>query len=347
MKNTFKLSLFALILCSVLSLSACSSASDKYTAQLYSMDTIITLTAYGDKAEAALDSSISLIGSFETMFDPENVLSDVYELNNSAGEATVVKWQLASMLETASTVYTRSYGAYDISVYPLTKIWGFVDGMYTVPTSAEISETLEYVGFDQIDIISFSSDDYAMVTMPEGMELSFASLAKGFTSDYIISTLKSAGVESAVISLGGNVQTLGLKPDGSNWNVAITNPNDTGSYVGVLSLGETAVVTSGAYQRYFYGDDGEKYHHILSPSTGYPVDNGLLSVTVICESGTMADALSTALFALGESGATAYWKTYGDFDMVMICDDGRIVATNTLYETFTLSDTSYTIEYIS
>ena len=94
-----------------------------------------------------------------------------------------------------------------------------------------------------------------------------------------MSTARAAGVTSGVVSLGGNVQTLGKKPDGSDWNIAIQDPNDTGSYLGYLTVGETAVITSGSYQRYFT-EGGQKYHHILSPTTGRPVNNGLLAVTL-------------------------------------------------------------------
>src|SRR5699024_3719013 len=107
------------------------------------------------------------------------------------------------------------------------------------------------------------------------------------------------------------------RPDGSNWNVAVQDPENTNSYVGILSVGETAVVTSGGYQRYFVASNGTTYQHIIDPSTGRPADTDLLSVTIVCEDGTMADALSTALYVLGESGAKSYYETYGtDFDMV-------------------------------
>ena len=123
--------------------------------------------------------------------------------------------------------------------------------------------------------------------------------------------MKGVGVKSAIISLGGDVQTLGIKPDGSLWSVAVQDPQNTGGYVGILDIAEAAVVTSGSYERYFT-KDGVVYHHILDPKTGYPADSNLLSVTVVCESGAFSDALSTALFILGEEGALEYYREYGD-----------------------------------
>ena len=142
----------------------------------------------------------------------------------------------------------------------------------------------------------------------------------------------------------GNVQTLGKKPDGSDWNIAVQDPNDTGSYLGYLTVGETAVITSGSYQR-FFTEGGQKYHHILSPKTGRPVNNGLLSVTIVCEDGTLADCLSTAMFVLGPQAALNYWRTYGGFEMIMVTSDNRIICTKGLIEKFTLSNQSYTLSF--
>jgi thiamine biosynthesis lipoprotein len=164
--------------------------------------------------------------------------------------------------------------------------------------------------------------------------------------------MRAAGVTSGIISLGGNVQTLGLKPDGSQWRVGIEDPNNPGSsYVGVLNVGETAIVTSGSYQRKFTDvTTGNTYHHILKPASGYPVSNNLVSVTIICKDGTMADCLSTAMFVLGEVQSLNYWRQYGKtdgggFDMVLITKDNRIICTKGLIEDFTLVNEGYTVSY--
>ena len=140
---------------------------------------------------------------------------------------------------------------------------------------------------------------------------------------------------------------MGTKPDGSNWIVAVEDPNDTSSYVGTLSVGETAIITSGSYQRYFIGSDGMKYHHIIDPSTGRPADNDLVSVTIVCEDGTLADALSTAMFVLGENAALKYWRENGGFEMIMINKDNEIMCTTGLIEVFTLTNrTDYTLKMV-
>lgn len=332
-------------LCLLAALAGCgeSKAQEK---QIFSMDTVMTLTAYGKNADAGLDSAVGVINSMDTMFDPENENSDVYAVNHAKGQPTVVHGQVAEMLKTATTVYSRSDGALDLAIYPLVKAWGFVDGQYTVPSGDTISALLGDIDFSKVKLTDFADAGDYLVTVPDGMELTFGAVAKGCASNYAIAALRAAGVTSAIVSLGGNVQTLGTKPDGSDWNVAVQDPNDTGSYVGILSVGETAVVTSGGYQRYFE-QDGVRYHHILDPATGYPADSGLLSVTVVCTDGTMADALSTALFVLGEDKALDYWRTYGGFDLVLVTDDDRVVVTSGLYEDFQAYGDRYTCDYAS
>ena len=151
---------------------------------------------------------------------------------------------------------------------------------------------------------------------------------------------------SGIISLGGNVQTLGLKPDGTEWKVAVQDPANTSSYLGVVSVGETAVVTSGGYQRYFTDSRGTTYQHIINPTSGYPVTNTLQSVTIICSDGTMADSLSTAMYVLGESRAISYWRTYGGFEMILVTKDSQIICTKVLIEEFTLTNENYGLKFV-
>ena len=165
--------------------------------------------------------------------------------------------------------------------------------------------------------------------------------------------MRNAGVTSAIISLGGNVQTLGMKPDGSKWSIGITDPNDSETYLGILSAGETAVVTSGSYQRCFTDQiTGKTYHHLLDPRTGRPADNTLESVTVICENGALADALSTALFVLGEKNAIRYWQSFGKaegdyhFQMILITKDDEVICTYGLIDEFSLENPNYTLQFI-
>ena len=346
MKHTrifYKLICLLLCLGMALSLSACGETR-MVQSEVYAMDTVMTLTAYGKNAEAGLQAAEGVILSMDAMLDPALPTSTTYAINHAMGQDVVVSAQIAKMLSCAKTVYDQSGGALDLTTYPLSVLWGFVDQKYYKPTFEEITEALSRLCFDQLVLTSYPSSGSYSVSLPMYGELSFAAAAKGCAADNAIDAMRQVGVTSGIVSLGGNVQTLGLKPDGSQWRVGVEDPNHSGSWLGVVNVGETAVVTSGAYQRYF-SSGKNTYHHILNPATGYPTTNSLLSVTIICEDGTMADCLSTAMFVLGENKALNYWRTYGGFDMILVTADNRVICTKGLIEEFTLSNDSYTLKF--
>ena len=328
-KTCYKIISLLLCLTMLLSLTACGEGKMSQS-EIFAMDTQMTLTAYGKNRDAGIAAAESIIRSMDSMLDPELETSLVYAMNNANGSGVAVSGQIANMISTAQTVYRQSGGALDLTVYPLVKLWGFIDGKYYVPTDEEISACLQKLCFDQVVLTSFPSSGTYSVSMPSYGQISFGAVAKGCAASYAIEAMRNAGVESGIVSLGGNVQTLGIKPDGSLWTVAVTDPNNTASYLGLVKVGEAAVVTSGSYQRNF---------------TSLEVNNSLLSVTIICDDGTMADCLSTAMFILGETQALNYWRTYGGFDMILITNDNRIVCTSGLIEQFTLSNENYTVTF--
>lgn len=329
----------AILLCLVMLLPMCACGETKDVRELFAMDTVITLTAYGKNADAGLDAAAGIINSMDTALDPESETGYLSILNNAEGEEVSVTPQIAMMLKTALEVNAASGGALDLSVYPLYLAWGeFKQDTGKVPSDEDIIALRKKLKFSQTAVNKLSADGEYTVKMPAGTQISFGAVAKGCAAQYAVDAMSKAGVTSAIVSLGGNVQTLGLKPDGSKWTVAVEDPNAPGSYLGTLSVGDAAIVTSGNYQRYFIGDDGVKYHHIIDPKTGRPVDNELLSVTIICDDGTLADCLSTAMYVLGEKAALKYWRNNGGFDMILVTNDGRVVCTKGLIEMFTLTN---------
>lgn len=338
--------LFLIMLTSCSAPTAKSNAADpgeKHQRQVFAMDTVMLLTAYGENAEAALDAAKDKILGLEEDLDPESQSGSVYALNAGAGSQVVISQDCYNIMLTSMERFYDTGGALDIGVYPLSKAWGFIGGGGHVPGETEINSLLAAKNTGGILL-----DEGACAgTIPAGMEISLGAAAKGYTAQAAIDLMANMGVESAILSLGGNVQTLGeTKPDGSLWQVAVVDPGDTGSYVGVLSVGQGAVVTSGGYQRYFE-QDGVTYVHILDPATGYPVENDLLSVTVVTEDGTEADALSTTLFVLGADGALDYYESRGGFELVLITKDSRVIVTPGLAESFSENGDGYIYEYIS
>ncbi len=327
---------FPILLALILLLCGCGGES--YTEKnIFAMDTYMTLRVYDGNADAALSDAIATINAASTALDPELESSEVYAINHAEGRPITVSPMVAEMLTVARTVYDRSEGALDLTIYPVVKAWGFIDQSYTVPDTDTLTALQKLPRFDAVTV------DIHTLTMPAGMELSFGSMAKGAVAEQCRELLKEYGVTSAYLSLGGNVQTVGLKPDGSKWRIGVQDPNHTAGYLGVVTVGEAAVVTSGSYQRYFE-QDGRVYHHIIDPETCVPSESGLVSVTIVCDSGTMADALSTAMFILGEDDALAYRSIYGGFDMILVTADGRVVVTDGLE--FEESADGYVYEYV-
>ncbi|MBQ9322583.1 MAG: FAD:protein FMN transferase, partial [Eubacterium sp.] len=245
--------------------------------------------------------------------------SEVFRLNRD-GECRI-SYETALLLGRALALCEETDGAMDISIYPLVREWGFTTGNYHVPPEEVIEALLEHVNYKALAM------DSDIVTLPPQMAVDFGSIAKGFTGDRILQLLREGGVTSAILALGGNIQTLGTKPDGSLWRVAVQDPAGDG-YAGILSVADSAVITSGGYDRYFEDEDGHIWLHILDPKTGYPAENGLISVTVVGEEGARCDALSTALFVMGEDEAIRFWRVHRDFEMVLITDDQRLLITS-------------------
>ena len=332
-----KRALAALGLMLALFLSGCAGDA-QVKRQLFALDTLIELTAYGDQAEAGLDAATELLFEMDAMLDVYDENSELSQLN-AAGGSSALSPALLELWEDAETMYAATGGVFDPSIQPVIALWGFGTENPAQPADADLAAALELVGFSRVERSG------SAVRLPEGMQVSFGAIAKGYIGQKMSETLQDAGVESAILSLGGNVQTLGLHPDGSPWQVALLDPKDTGSAAGILTVGAgTAVVTSGGYQRYFE-ENGMIYHHILDPETGYPADSGLLSVTVVCADGAAADALSTALFILGEDGALRHRAESAiSYDLVLITQDGRVVVTGEL--DFHLEGGAYTYEHV-
>ena len=168
-----------------------------------------------------------------------------------------------------------------------------------------------------------------------GMEIDLGGIAKGYTSSRVIEIFREHGIKHGLVSLGGNVQTLGSKKGGKPWRVAIQDPESEMEYLGVLEIEDKCVITSGGYER-FFEQDGVRYHHIIDPRTGYPADSGLLSATIVSEDGTLADGLSTSLFIMGKEEAEKYWRAHpGTFDYILEDKDGVLYVTEGAAELLT------------
>ena len=325
--------LAALLLAGVL--TGCSAPAEEMQQpverSLFAMNTYMTFTAYGEDAQAALQEAEECIQQVEGLWSVTDEDSEIYQANHSGGQPVTVSEETAEIISFALEMAQRTGGALDPTIYPVLTAWGFTTDSKQVPSQQQIAQLLEQVGYDRIQL------NGTELTVPDGMELDLGAVGKGYTADLVTEILRRHGVSSALISLGGNIQAIGSRPDGSDWRLGIRAPWESGN-LGVLTVSDAAVVTSGGYENYFDDEQGNIYWHILDPSTGYPADSGLQSVTIVGREGKMCDALSTALFVMGAQSAEQYWRENGGFEMLLVTDSGEILITEGIAENFTLNE---------
>lgn len=318
------------MLSALLFLTGCSAESSPEPVQgtFFAMDTVMDFTIYGESG--LIDQSESLIASLESLVSVTDANSELYAINQT-GSGTLTG-KASSLMEQALEICRRTDGALDLSIYPIVRAWGFTTGSYQVPDEAEIQALLPLVDYRKIQ---YDAAD-GTVTLPEGMEIDLGSVAKGYAGQLAAQMLREHGVQSALLNLGGNVQTVGAKPDGSPWQIGIKDPQGEDAMM-VLSVEDQAVVTSGGYERYFE-QDGQTYWHIIDPSTGHPADSGLISVTIVGDEGVICDGLSTALFVMGLEKAADLWAQSGDFEAVFVTASGEVYITEGLRDRFALTE---------
>lgn len=309
--------------------SSSGNANDTAASRdIFAMDTFMSLKAYGSNADEALDKAGERIRVLEEELSVTNENSDIWRIDHAGGNPVQVSEDTAAILKKALEISDDTDGALNVCLYPVVSAWGFTTGEYRIPDDKEISSLLKNTDWYSLHL------DGSTVTLPEKYQIDTGALAKGYTSDEVMEIMRESGVDSAIVSLGGNVQALGTKPDGSLWKVAVRDPFSPDTDMCVIEVGEKAVITSGNYERYFTGEDGNNYWHIIDGNDGYPADNGAVSVTVIGSSGIECDALSTALFVMGYPAACDYWRSRQDFDMVIVTDDQRIYYTEGIADVF-------------
>jgi len=329
-KSYFRLSGVLLFLLCIAMLTACQNSDEnkKVSKDIFAMDTYMTVTAYGKNAENGVNEAVDEINRLETVLSAEKQESDIYKLNET-GSGTL-STDTKNIVSKALEINKTTNGAFDISIYPLMVKWGFTTQKYNVPSKNEISKLLKDVDSSKIIFDEKSGN----IKLKENMKIDLGGIAKGYTSSRVMQIFKEHGVTSGLVSLGGNVQALGTKTDGTAWQIAIENPDKSSDYIGVVSVKDKAVITSGGYERYFE-KNGKTYHHILDPETGYPAESGVKSVTIVSDDGTLADALSTSLFVMGKEKALDYWREHkNEFDTVLVEDNGDITITGGLEKIF-------------
>lgn len=303
--------------------------NDGCSESFFAMDTYMTFTAYGKDAEAAVLAAEDKMNELERLWSVTDVDSDVYAVNHSNGQAVTVDAKTAELLSFAFHMAEETDGALEPTIYPVLAAWGFTTGENHIPSETELEQLLETVGNDKVRL----EDD--RIQVETGSMIDLGAVGKGYAGDEAARVLRDRGITSALLDIGGNIQAVGAKPDGSDWKIGLKDPF-SGGVLGILRISDVAVVTSGNYERFFTGEDGRMYGHVIDPETGHPVENGIASVSVIAGEGKPCDALSTALFVMGPERAQDYWRQHQEFDMILVMEDGSIYLTGGIENRFTL-----------
>ena len=348
-----KLTALLLTLALLPTLAACGEeGAAGETRTVYAMDTVMNLTVYGEKAASALENAEKELHTLdESVLSRTAEGSELFALNAANGETVsyAADDPLPQLIETALAISEATGGAFDPTLAPVLDAWGFTKDTRRVPPAEELAALLTHTGRGKVALEKTAEGE--SVTLLDGAQLDLGGIAKGYAADLLRAQLEKEGVASAALDLGGDVFVMGKKSDGSDWRIAVKDPGDTESYLGIVAASDAFIVTSGVYERYFE-ENGVRYHHILDPKTGCPAESGLVSVTVVCKNGAWADALSTACFVLGTDKALALRENLtaqgNGFELILVTDDGRVLYTGGLAAAFTPNEESgYTYESLA
>ena len=351
--------------CWVFFLTGCAAPNSSQPESEYVLGTICSVNLF-EAGKPELYSDV-----FGRLRELENILSanregtDLDMVNQNAGLKPVkVRPELVEVLGKALVYAEKSGGSFDPSVGPLVKLWGIGTDRAHVPAEGEIRRALDLIDYREIEI---NREEGTVFLKRPGMALDLGAIAKGYAADELAKLLARKGVERAIIDLGGNIFALGEKKaakgpayylknlmpggkggeagdDGSFWRIGIQDPRENrGSYIGVLRVKNRSVVTSGTYER-FFEEGGRRYHHIFSPESGFPVENGVISVTIVADESTDADALSTSAFVLGWEQGRALIVSVPGAEGIFIFDDLTVRLTPGLEKDFTITAREFHLE---
>jgi len=355
--------------------------SQPVTESRFMLGTLVDLTIYEGENSTVFRKAFNLISEYENMLSRNIDTSEISLINKNAGKLPEpVSVDTLYAINKGLDYSVLTDGLFDISIGPLVTLWGIGTESARLPSDPEIKRAVELTDYKKIFITSDTNSSpglpagsksadvetaenntsksltknlltsgetvfsgKSVFLSKEGMAIDLGAVAKGFIADKVLELFKANGVKSAIINLGGNVLLLGTKPEGIPFKIGIQNPFDLrGSYLGIIKASDLSIVTSGIYERYFEAD-GKKYHHILNPKTGYPVENDIMGISVITGKSIDGDCLSTSLFMLGSVKAVDLVEKLENTEAVIITKDKKIILSSGAEKIFSLIDNDFTI----
>lgn len=303
------------------------------------LHTVVQLSIYHENQKETMDGAIELIKEMENLLSTSVESSDIYRINQAAGKEPVkVDNRTFELIEEAVKISNISQGRFDLTIGVINKLWNIGSEQARKPEAAEIATALPYIGYEKVKLNSKEKTVY----IEEGMSLELGAISKGYIADQVKKYLEKQGVSTAIINLGGNVVVMGTSPNQEKgWKVGVQDPDKVrGETVGHVYQTNRSIVTSGIYERYIEVD-GQVYHHILNPATGYPVENDISGVTVFTDTSTQGDALSTTLFIYGIREGLDYINDLEGVEAVFIDKDHGVHLSDGLKDKFELTNKEY------
>ena len=308
-----------------------------YSTSSFAMSTVITQQVYGPHGEEAAGQVTQALAQFEDRLSVFEGESEISRINAAAGkEPVAVSEETFALIRRSLDLSAQSEGAFQITIAPLTQLWGITTDHPRVPTQQEIDAVLPLV-----DDASVVLDEAAgTVFLPqEGQAIDLGGIAKGNACTLAAEIYEEQGVRSAILNIGGNVYVKGRSPEGDRFRIGFRTPErGSQSYIASVALEDQVMAVSGGYERYFETADGTRYHHILSPETGYPAQSDILSVGVVSSDGTQADFLSTTLFVWGDARTREFMEEHPEIGVIFLNESGELVVSKMLEESFRLSE---------
>ncbi len=294
------------------------------------MDTVVTVTLYGENAQQGVQAAIQKAEELEKILSAQQEDSELSYLNRTAYNNDVVVSNVLFTVAKRSLQYSKeTNGALDCTIGRLIQIWGIGTENEKLPNREEIVSLLLNKGYEQVRL---NEETRTIRFLNNNIQMDFGATAKGYAANEIKKMLEQEyGITCGILNFGGNIMTIGARYDGQFWNIGITDPLDTTNVLTTIRQKNSSMVTSGNYERFFI-KDGERYHHILDTETGYPAQNGLISVTILSEDSMQADALSTAAFVMGLDTAMSYIESLESVEAVFVTDEGSVVKTSGIKE---------------
>jgi thiamine biosynthesis lipoprotein len=305
----------------------------------YALGTIINLKAFGKESERAINEAIQRLVDIDDKMSAFKNSSEISKINKNAGfPPQVVSNDTFYVIDKAITYSELSDGTFDPTIRPLVSLWGIGTNSERIPEKNEIEEKLKLVNYR--DILLNKTDNYIGLKY-QHQSIDVGGIAKGYAADEVINIFIKHDIKSAIVDLGGNIFVLGDKNNGSPWNVGIQNPFEPrGNHVGILSLKNKSIVTSGNYERFFM-KNGESFHHIIDPKTGYPSKSKVISATIISDKSIDGDGLSTGVYIMGIDKAMKLIESLKGIDAIFITEDKNVYITSGINEHFKLSNKEF------